>query len=380
VNVNNQPIPNIRRSIVDEPSETTVYSELWKRNQPVDDDIKLSQADMLVGDARSRMDGYNIKDYNRKKRDGVLLPHTAFGRRYWSSSSTGTYQVTMNNGTIYSWSPVYTPFDYYLLTDSDLFSWQPVLDDYYVQAAAAKIWNQGHDTLTFVAELHRVRSMFKDAIKRLLRLEIPRNWRQLNNDYLATRYGWRILMFDIQNINEALTEFDAKRTRYSERQGNAWSFSTQDIYTHSYTHYDIDLTVNTNVSISVRGSVSADISPPQWKFNILDTAWELIPYSFVIDWFISVGSALAAINAVNSSTAYAASKGFKMEVERTMTSETYNLDKLGQTSSINVAQSGSSNATWLYRRPTGISISPQWTVRLNEWKVLDLIALALQRL
>lgn len=49
------------------------------------------------------------------------------------------------------------------------------------------------------------------------------------------------------------------------------------------------------------------------KSNILTTAWELVPLSFVVDWFVNIGDLLTAISSPNLATSEGATAGVKYQ-------------------------------------------------------------------
>lgn len=51
------------------------------------------------------------------------------------------------------------------------------------------------------------------------------------------------------------------------------------------------------------------------KSNILTTAWELIPLSFVVDWFVNIGDLLTAISSPNIAASEGATAGVKYQFE-----------------------------------------------------------------
>jgi hypothetical protein len=247
-----------------------------------------------------------------------------------------------------------------------------------VQAAAAKIMAESHDTLTFLAELASVKRMFKSAVNKLLTLRVPPGFhrfslqRDVKANWLEGRYGWRTFLYDLEDLDKAIRSLGGYQTRYSGAKTLLHEYESPSITYPSDGGAYYQKTVTDSVTINHKGSVTADIVLPPFSFNPIVTGWELIPYSFVIDWLINVGRSLQAVSLVLTQAKYSASVGFKLTVvryyERVVTSW-----KAGY--------SGSSYGYGMvehvlkYRTPCAVPLLPQTKIRLNEFKVMDLIAL-----
>lgn len=170
---------------------------------------------------------------------------------------------------------------------------------------------------TLVTTLLRVRNFlqlcFKKAPKEwhvyraaLRRQGIGLNWRTLRrskNCWLEMRYGLRPLVYDVRNAIAAFHRLGKKARRrflvedfyekpivYGTQNGTTDIISSQ-IQNRSYA----------SVKLKVRAGLLADPKfDTQNLLTLLGTGemakglWELVPYSFVIDWFSSIGSVLQA--------------------------------------------------------------------------------------
>jgi hypothetical protein len=251
--------------------------------------------------------------------------------------------------------------------------------DYLVQQAAARIYAQGADALTFLSELPKLKkslSKLASTARRLLdNKRIQRQTsKQLLESWLEGRYAWRTLGYDIKDFYEAVTQFEEKREIHSQRVGTTytesgssviWSGTVQNLYwtlTKSWNHHH-----------SLRGSVTGRISASRFTVNPLVTGWELLQLSFVLDWVLDVGTAIEAASFVAFSQEYAASQGSK-----TVSFVQYNCS--GSDSS---SHTGSATCYWEYestterRSPSTINLLPQPTNRkLSPDMATDLIAIA----
>jgi hypothetical protein len=133
--------------------------------------------------------------------------------------------------------------------------------------------------------------------------------RTVRDTWLEYNYGWAPLVSDIEDIAKLAT-LDPFRVSKPIRGlgGSAWNAESGEVnrapnsiggplfWTARYR------TVN-QVSIQYLGAVCAENTPPSfpeqlglsWS-NVLPTIWELIPYSFLVDYFTNVGKVIEGIS------------------------------------------------------------------------------------
>ena len=239
-----------------------------------------------------------------------------------------------------------------------------------------------------MAELHKTVSMFRNLVpraikyareaKRLKKTGALKRWGYSSIDeWLQTRYGWRILVYDIQDITKLISEIDEdQRTRIKERTGNSWQWTEDNSYTITGGHqlnYD-DITVH---SLSVRGSIIADFVPARININPVATGWELITLSFVIDWFLNVGQALEALSFLLLSDQYTASWGVELDSWRTVTCEPEAGNSAWSSGfHSNFDEISVEERTKIFKRvPCHVSKLPLPAVNLDGFKVMDLVAI-----
>jgi len=330
--------------------------------------------------AYSYAKGQCINDYHKRRNRGELLPYTNWEQCF----ITGAF-VEGSNFERYDPSPgVWTTQDFQVAHGFNGYRWWIIPEelstllsdysfDYEVQKAAAKIASSGHDTLTFLAELGKTREMFVSLLKRLLSGKFPKNARSIAEAWLEWRYGWRTLIYDLTDLNEAIQSLGELKTRYTERAGRQVRYTTSSEYVTpmsyqgQFTIYQYD-----EINLSVRGSVTADITPPKFSFNLAVTAWELVPWSFVLDWLLNVGQALSSMSFLALKRNYAAAGGYSLELTRTCRKEWTN-KATNYSGSFN--NSYQCTASYVRRIPTTVSYTPLVRLRLDEFKILDLIAL-----
>lgn len=127
---------------------------------------------------------------------------------------------------------------------------------------------------------------------------------QLASDWLALQYGWRPLIGDIYGIVEELHRRRQKgppvqRVRVTT-QLRAEGSSSRETSTHSIFGYrtdSLDITMGCTFS-AIDGSPTRSLA----QLGITNPAllaWELLPWSFVVDWFLPIGNYLELLDATN---------------------------------------------------------------------------------
>jgi hypothetical protein len=334
---------------------------------------------------------YNIPHFHRLKRKGHLLPHTPWRRYKFEAKSYGNY-----------WQRYVYPDGHYQIEYADpwpmayIGSWLPQISDLealvpsdyekYVQNAAARIYTSGWDALTFLAEFREIPRMFMQIGKRLLRADLRKALfnpklpaKDLFNDWLTARYGFRPLVYDFQDLVKLIKDLREKsqRDRFSERTGhtNTWADITD--VTNVLTNRTDTYHIYDSYSAGVRGSITADIHIPYLQANPLLTAWELVPCSFVLDWFVEIGRELAAMHFLAFNTKYSASAGYKVSIKRRVL---YECTAVRNTLK-EVKSSGEANieTSLEYRVPCQVPTTPHLAFRVDNFKILDLVSLVAQR-
>jgi len=249
--------------------------------------------------------------------------------------------------------------------------------DYLVQKAAASIYSGGWDAATFLAEIGQLRRMLSGVATKADDLIRGRSPGELHNLWLEGRYGWRTLMYDIRDLHEVLTQSNERRTRYRQAKGltvaGNWNEYVESTSSGLITGTSSDISWTGNL----RGTVVADIDIPDFQFNPITTAWEVTRLSFVVDWLLNVGQALEASSFLLKAKNYKAGAGYKFEFELAQS-----MSHVGTTGSTVVHGNDgacSGRAEVISRVPMSVSAIPRVNLRLDGWKVLDLLALIRQR-
>jgi hypothetical protein len=334
--------------------------------------------------------GVNIPNYWELKSKGSLIPHTVFHQdeaEHIIVPSNYFQRIGGNTAEHKNYAAAVSTFSQLLPGVAH------VPDTAYAQAmvqqAAANIANAGWDGLTFASEIPSLRRMFVKTARRMKRLHtrfyggdvqkaMLKRRRSKGNDFsfndlwLEGRYGWRTLAYDLRDLDDAVRSYDAKRKIWTERSGYSISQSSSSSSSLKWSAGYIDCESTTVTESSIRGAIAAEFRPSRVTLDPINTAWELIPYSFVVDWFLGVGNALATSKLLMLAKAHTASIGVKSVSTRT-SNVTCRPDP-GDEMTYNDSYVGI--CTEVQRTPTAIQIRPAFTGRILDGNLLlDLRAL-----
>lgn len=179
---------------------------------------------------------------------------------------------------------------------------------------AAVVIAEGRKTLEMIADTARSLAIAGVAVKRgnfagaAHALGVPltkkakkqaRTSNSVASNWLALQYGWLPLMSDIYGA----AQHAAKALNYHPRTRITSSSSKTDAYRRSFESpprmFTDSWTTKHTVKYVVYFTERGGGNPPTalGLTNPLAVAWELVPFSFVIDWFLPVGTFLNNIDA-----------------------------------------------------------------------------------
>lgn len=156
------------------------------------------------------------------------------------------------------------------------------------------------NTLMYAKELFEIGKMVKSTAESLLEKD-PRNFvKQASNLYLSYHYGYRLSIQDTKTLYSAARQELRKesRTLAASRARRQWSFELPE-YSFLGAGATVLRTRSTKVWYSqmphelgrlINGLFRWDIFPE------LGNVYDLIPYSFVVDWFLPIGDILDKID------------------------------------------------------------------------------------
>lgn len=258
------------------------------------------------------------------------------------------------------------------------------------------------DTITSVSRkaLTLIKGTRKKALKAMYRLAKNKKarrqlYRDLSDMYLEARYGLRPLYYDIVGIAKAaksLCDPSGKHDRITARGYESISGSTTD--TKSMLHVSglsgakttitCDFTDRWEVEAraGVLAQVTIDVNAIAGLGLLGQTAWELVPFSFIVDWFLNTADIVASW----SPNPHARTLGSWVTLRSTVSREgrltSFNTDTTSGTvwGSLNQYFTGgtfSAVVKKVERIPSPSKpIIPSWDIRLDPFKLLDIGAIA----
>jgi hypothetical protein len=244
------------------------------------------------------------------------------------------------------------------------------------------------DALTSAVELHKTMDMVRDVhadAKRLIRQALrggKHTVKAAAEAWLAWRYGWNTLGQDISAVHEALTN-PRQSLIVRGRAGESFNdVSTGDLPPQYFYHLTRKGEWRKEYDISVRASVVAHANMRSMNAfaDPFVTAWEEVPFSFVADWFVDVGTSLKAWKARCSVAAAFYSIGYRLQVKvkgRRWSTKGYGVGCYGTSGDF----TSSASLIEKCRIPVSApSLVPSFTVDLNTKRILDTAALLSRRI
>lgn len=121
--------------------------------------------------------------------------------------------------------------------------------------------------------------------------------------WLGYRYGIMATYYDVESWVSAFSDRRSKpRNRYvvskisSYDSGTSTSQLSQGLFTTNYLSTRYTRHTRSSCGVLVTMLEEADPSYTLGMRNILSSAWELVPFSFVLDWFLDAGTRLQALD------------------------------------------------------------------------------------
>lgn len=245
--------------------------------------------------------------YNRAVISDFTETRTASGSAIHSSSWNGTCYLAKSDGPAWAEMPP-------LLT-------VPPYDDEAMDIASATARSRCRasvfDALTTLAELNKTANMVGNSIRRFFMTasEVAERAARLSRRpgeaislfsklWLEYRYGWLPAVYSAEDALRAYNLLQSKREFIIEK-----ALHTEEIQGQEFDVQETNLGGGGTQTIQLSETLSGQrrycatalgiVNPSNAKyvgFDPLLTAWELVPYSFVVDWFLDVGDWINSIS------------------------------------------------------------------------------------
>lgn len=346
----------------------------------------VSSTDVLVGLPHKEVWGSTTRDYYKKLRKNDLLPMTSWRKVLTEHQDTTWYQGQNPSGdrdripdyavTPFFWDGAFRPS----------LKLPELPCNAMLQKALANIYDQSFDLSTFIAEAPETFRLWSDTARTLTKCFRRKRCRLRNmlddgaSVYLLGRYGYRPLLYDFEDLNDLISKWDQpNKVRVgSVAQGPSGSINevTHNNISGTSAPVQIELWWQYAISWETRGNVMADLTVDKLRANLLPTAWELVPFGFILDWFLLVGDALKAYIVALQSTSHTASCGYKVTFAETLGQTVIHTDP-GYSASVG----GYLRHTEVHysRVPQPVSFNPSANYKpLDTYKVADLLAILRQ--
>lgn len=153
-------------------------------------------------------------------------------------------------------------------------------------------------TLQILKRVFRIYSALRKGNFKRLKREISES--ELEDRYMEARYALRPLMYDAVGIYKGLTapRDDYRQTFRGHASGEDSGDSVVINSVERLHSLRMDCRNEWSYNVTARAGVLCDVSISElniWGFDkIAESAWELVPFSFIVDWFIQFGNLIAA--------------------------------------------------------------------------------------
>jgi hypothetical protein len=242
------------------------------------------------------------------------------------------------------------------------------------------------DLLTTTSEIGKTVKMVlgirKNAL-RLIREGLSGGWstaKAVASARLEWRYGWRILGYDIQNFSDYWQEpwtYEITLGSSSPLEITESEIEYQSTYGGYYCSWTDQCTIKRKLNAFCRAGVRMNTRNVNVLVSPVTTAWELIPFSFVADWIVNVGTALSAWRVSSSAAAQTSAVSYLFEEESTAIPTNIAVGSgVNAISPFGISYTNTSKSSLRMRVPLGrVPYTPQLNVKLDQGRLLDAAAL-----
>lgn len=128
-----------------------------------------------------------------------------------------------------------------------------------------------------------------------------RSNRIVQDTWLEYSYGWRPLINDIRDAGKLLNAHPWSHREVIQAQASSKLSDVRSRSSDSFglVNYYVDFVTTGTTTVRYKGAVTGSVSPPTFQeqlgfapSNFLPTIWNLIPYSFLVDYFTNIGQVI----------------------------------------------------------------------------------------
>lgn len=265
-----------------------------------------------------------------------------------------------------------------------------------VNTAAARCRSAQFDAMTFMAEAVKTNTMIAARLQSISDIAMrmarkaqrvsrrPGRWESpadiFSRYWFEGRFGWLPLVYD---VNDAIAALHVKRRDIAVGR-NAQVITFQDgdsSSTGSGTRWDTTRTISGTHKVS--GYAVAELSGGlnAVGFDPLVTGWEVVPYSFLIDYFIDIGGYLQAITPFSDVNLAVTSASIVTDYSATVSRiATWHPDgSFSQAGGVVAGGSLTYRVRQYTRFPYPVGL-PGWNPRLSVPRMVDISLLSLRAL
>lgn len=346
----------------------------------------------LISGTYHSHNGADTPHYYKMRRSGALLPINAYIRVDSSVEILGGFSFHHPDwaGNRPYWAtgggslPLHQRGFAFKPSDSKMQGWKSQINSSYLAQQALAGLQAEFDALTFLMESRELPGLIWDTAKRADSLSLgllkqgfrgKPNYKELASDWLRWNFGWKPFMADVESILDICNNKVSSRVRSARR--NNISFSESEVVNYSQNEFVGQWHLEHNVSLYARAVAISKVESAIAVVDVPTTVWELIKFSWAIDYVLDVGNALQAYAAYRAHPDLLLSLGTLLEVQTT--GNNFVTSQNGFTS--DVSTSSNYRATYADRVGVSPSFLPQLRMCLpNLTQALNLLSVAAQRL
>lgn len=226
------------------------------------------------------------------------------------SDNNHEFRKTVENfdvqGVYYSYTPTFeltqvgsiSPPDNRPVDDDFTFAFNNAVSSLYDQLRYSGV-GTGLDLSVDLAEQHQVRQMLRNVSKltSYVRSFHPKRWA---SKWLEYQYGWRPLVNSVYGSFSALMHrrIYAYQRIISRGYDNSSDSGNSPFLIHAglQSHWTVDMKKRVLIkALYQTGESRAQALAGYTSLNPVSIAWELTPYSFVVDWLVDIGGYLQSM-------------------------------------------------------------------------------------